>query len=175
MTYLHHRWAIDSGVRYIGGMYHNYVVKGDKLRSTEIVPAAFQRDILGLLITAIQPENLDDSRVFAWRRLPPIHTAVGAASSAAPAHPRASKSSSRDGLRLRSSFRRADAGGYGDRPDPAIRRKPARLISFADRQENALTLPETISKILEATWGAPRDATPMTRSLRRVSRQVALD
>lgn len=80
MTYLHHRWAIDAGVRYIGGEYHNYVVKGDSLPPTEIVPAAFQRDILGLLMEA-----------------------------------------------------------------------------------------------LHATWNAPKDNTPMLRSLRRVSRQVTLD
>jgi hypothetical protein len=59
MTYLHHRWAIDSGVRYIGGMYHNYVMKGDALPPTEIVPAAFQREILGLLTSALQPEELE--------------------------------------------------------------------------------------------------------------------
>ena len=29
MTYLHHRWAIEAGVGYVGGMYHNIVVKGD--------------------------------------------------------------------------------------------------------------------------------------------------
>jgi hypothetical protein len=50
-----------------------------------------------------------------------------------------------------------------------------RLISFADRQENALTLPEVINKLLDATWNAPRDTTPMLRSLRRVARQVTLD
>jgi hypothetical protein len=50
-----------------------------------------------------------------------------------------------------------------------------RLITFADGQENALTLPETINKILDATWNAARDAAPMARSLRRVIRQVALD
>jgi len=47
MVYLHHRWAIDSGVRYVGGMYHNFVVKGESLPPTEIVPAAKQREILG--------------------------------------------------------------------------------------------------------------------------------
>ncbi len=40
MVYLHHRWRIDSGVRYIGGMYQNIVVKGETLPPTEIVPVA---------------------------------------------------------------------------------------------------------------------------------------
>ncbi|MDE3196299.1 MAG: zinc-dependent metalloprotease, partial [Acidobacteriota bacterium] len=50
MTYLHHRWSIDAGVRYIGGMYTNYAVKGETIAPTEIVPAAKQREILGLLL-----------------------------------------------------------------------------------------------------------------------------
>jgi len=29
MAYLHHRWAIDSGVKHIGGMYDNIAVKGE--------------------------------------------------------------------------------------------------------------------------------------------------
>src|SRR6202008_5141535 len=58
MVYLHHRWAIDSGVRYIGGMYQNFVVKGESLPATEIVPAAKQREILGLLLDVLEPANL---------------------------------------------------------------------------------------------------------------------
>ena len=58
MTYLHHRWAIESGVGYVGGMYHNIVVKGETLPPTEIVPAALQREVLGLLLEAIEPANM---------------------------------------------------------------------------------------------------------------------
>src|ERR1700722_4378766 len=36
MVYLQHRWGIDSGVRYIGGMHQNIVVKGETLPATEI-------------------------------------------------------------------------------------------------------------------------------------------
>ena len=58
MTYLHHRWAIEAGLGYVGGMYHNIVVKGETLPPTEIVPAALQREVLGLLMEAIEPANL---------------------------------------------------------------------------------------------------------------------
>ncbi|MGH9203654.1 MAG: zinc-dependent metalloprotease, partial [Vicinamibacterales bacterium] len=47
MTYLHHRWAIEAGLRYVGGMFHNIVLKGEKLPATEIVPAPVQREVLG--------------------------------------------------------------------------------------------------------------------------------
>ena len=58
MTYLHHRWSIDAGVRYIGGMYTNYAVKGESIPPTQIVPAAKQREILGLLLDDVDPASL---------------------------------------------------------------------------------------------------------------------
>ncbi len=61
MVYLHHRWAIDSGVRYIGGMYQNFAVKGESLPPTQIVPAAKQREILGLLLDTLDPAESRDS------------------------------------------------------------------------------------------------------------------
>jgi hypothetical protein len=57
MTYLHHRWAIESGMRHIGGMFHNIVVKGETLAPTEIVPAATQREVLGLLMEIVEPAS----------------------------------------------------------------------------------------------------------------------
>ncbi|MCH1932146.1 zinc-dependent metalloprotease, partial [Shewanella sp. A25] len=58
MAYLHHRWAIESGLKYVGGLYTNIVVKGDALPPTEFVPGALQRDVLGLLLDAVEPVNL---------------------------------------------------------------------------------------------------------------------
>ena len=162
MTYLHHRWAIDSGVRYIGGQYHNYVVKGDSLPPTEIVPAALQREILGLLMTALQPDNLAMPESLltalttdAWgHNIEDFHVATGYAF---------------DHL---SAARTLADMVIGQLLDPE---RAARLISFADRQPNALTLPETLGALMTNTWRAPRDPTPMQRSLRRVTQQVALD
>jgi hypothetical protein len=173
MTYLHHRWAIDSGVRYIGGMYHNYVLRGDTLPPTEIVPAAFQREILGLLMSTLQPQELE------------IPESLLAALTTDPYGRGGEFSGSRSTTSLEEfnvatgyAFDHLSAArtlvdmiiGQILQPETANR-----LISFADRQENALTLPETIKTLLDATWNAPRDATPMDRSLRRVTRQVALD
>jgi hypothetical protein len=39
MAYLHHRWAIDTGAKYIGGMYDNLASKGENVAPTEIVAA----------------------------------------------------------------------------------------------------------------------------------------
>ena len=75
MTYLHHRWAIESGLRYVGGMYHNIVVKGETLAPTTIVPAALQREVLGLLMSAIDPATCEfPSRC--WRSCRRIRAAI---------------------------------------------------------------------------------------------------
>ncbi|MBV8707237.1 MAG: zinc-dependent metalloprotease [Acidobacteriaceae bacterium] len=166
MTYLHHRWAIDSGVRYIGGMYHNYVVKGDALPPTEIVPASFQREILGLLTSALQPRELEIPEPL-LKLLTTNPYGSGSTTSREEFH--VSTGYAFDHL---SAARTLADMIIGQILQPETSN---RLIAFADRQENALTLPETIKRILDATWNAARDATLMERSLRRVSRQVALD
>ncbi len=176
MTYLHHRWAIDSGVRYIGGEYHNYVVKGDSLPPTEIVPAAFQRDILGLLTEALQPGELAiPESLLSQLTTDPYGGGGGGGEFGGP---RSTTSLEEFHMDTGYAFSHLAAArtlsdmivGQILQPETANR-----LIAFADRQENALTLPEVVTKLLDATWNAPGDNTPMLRSLRRVSRQVTLD
>ena len=174
MTYLHHRWAIDSGARFVGGMYHNYVVKGDAMAPTEIVPAALQREVLGLLMQALEPENLAmPEALLAALTTDPYGRGGeffgGPGSTAAAEEFKMATGYSFDHL---SAARTLAGMVIGQVLEPE---KAARLISFADRQENALTLPETIGALLGATWRAPRDGTPMARSLRRVTQQVMLD
>jgi hypothetical protein len=53
--------------------------------------------------------------------------------------------------------------------------RSARLVAFADRQANALSLPDVVDAVLTRTWRAPRDADARHQTLRRVSERVALD
>jgi hypothetical protein len=53
--------------------------------------------------------------------------------------------------------------------------RAARLIAFADRQANALTLTEVLESVIKATWDAPDAATQPLKSLQRVTRRQALD
>lgn len=159
MTYLHHRWAIESGLRYVGGMFHEYAVKGDAGAATEIVPAATQREVLGLLLQALDPAALElPERLLV--QLPP--------------HPNnnledLSGDYAFDHLR---AARIVSAMVLGDLLEPA---RAARLVAFADRQPNALTLPEVLQAVLGATWNAPPPASGMHRSLRRVTERATLD
>ena len=159
MTYLHHRWAIEAGVRYIGGQFQNLVVKGEELRPTEIVPAPMQREVLSLLLSAVEPANLALSEPLLVQLTPTPGTNLEDLSSdAAFDHLKAARILS--ALVLEPLLE----------PDRA-----ARLVMFADRQTGALTLPELVQAMLTATWKAPRDADARQRSLRRVTQRVALD
>jgi hypothetical protein len=161
MTYLHHRWAIEAGLRYVGGMFHEYVVKGDPagIAPTTIVPAATQREVLGLLLQALDPAALELPESL-LAQLPP--------------HPNSnledlSGDYAFDHLR---AARIVAAMVLAELFQPE---RAARLVAFADRQPDALTLPQTIQQVLQATWSAPRPGTPMHRSLRRVTERAALD
>jgi hypothetical protein len=159
MTYLHHRWAIEAGVRYIGGMFHNIVVKGEELRPTEIVPASQQREILALLLSAVEPASLSLPETLLVQLTPtPGNNLEDLSSDAAFDHLKAARILSAMVL------------------EPLLEGERAtRLIGLSDRQAGALTLPEVVQQMLAATWRAPRDADPKHRSLRRVTQRVALD
>jgi hypothetical protein len=167
MVYLHHRWAIDSGVRYIGGMYQNIVVKGESLPPTEIVPAAKQREILGLLLDALEPANL---------AIP--EPLLASLTAAVETGPRQSSGPDLENLEMSTGYAfdqlsaaRTLAGMVLDQLfEPE---KAARLISFADRQAGALTLPELIEAANKRIWGTP--AQGVNKSLQRQAQRVYVD
>ena len=167
MVYLHHRWAIDTAARYIGGMYHNFAVKGDSIPPTEIVPAAKQRELLGLLLDTLDPaelaiperilSSLTVSSDFTSRRgggpdLENFEMPTGYA------FDQLSAAATIAGLVMDQLF------------EPE---KAARLISFADRQQGALTLPELIDAASKKVWDAP--AQGAAKSLQRQTQRVFVD
>ena len=159
MTYLHHRYAIEAGLGYVGGMYHNIVVKGERLPPTEIVPAALQREVLGLLMESLEPANLAIPETLLAQLTPsPASNLEDLGEGYAFDHLRAARILS--AMVLEPLF------------DPA---RAARLVAFADRQQGALSLPEVVEAVLARTWNAAGDADARNRSLRRVAERVALD
>lgn len=171
MAYLHHRWAIDSGVRYIGGMYHNIAVKGDSIPPTEIVPAAKQREILGLLLDALSPENLAiPEMLLASLTVEPTGEGGPVRRSQGPdlEHFEMSTGYAFDQL----SAARTTAGLVLEQLlEPE---KAARLISFADRQTGALTLPEVIDAVAKKVWSEAAKS-GVDRSLQRQTQRVFVD
>jgi hypothetical protein len=140
-------------------MYHNIVVKGETLSPTEIVPAALQREVLGLLMEAIDPANLSMPETLLAQLTPsPGANLEDLANDYAFDHLRAARILS--------------AMVLEPLLEPA---RAARLVAFADRQSGALSLPEVVDAVLTHTWRAAPDADARSRSLRRVTQRVSLD
>lgn len=159
MAYLHHRWAIESSLQYVGGMFHNLVVKGEDLPPTQIVPAGTQRAVLNLLMETIEPRELYLPESLLVQLTPdPGTNREDLADDYAFDQLRAARILS--ALVLEPLF---DA------------HRAARIVAFADRDAEMPGLPEVIGTVMAHTWNAPRDAEPRLRSLRRVTQRVALD
>ncbi len=172
MTYLHHRWSIDSGVRYIGGMYTNFAVKGESIPPTEIVPAAKQREILGLLLDDVDPASLAIPEPLLASLTVAVETGAGGRGGGGRGADQENMESSTGYAFDHLAAARTIAGLVFDQlfePETA-----ARLIGFADRQPNALTLPEVIDAGAKKVFGTPAPA-GMQRSLQRQTQRVFVD
>lgn len=162
MTYLHHRWAADTGVRYVGGLYDNIAMKGESVPPTEIVPPALQREVLGLLMEAIQPSALEiPERVLAALAPDPVTSGI-----------EEFKGAGGEAFDHISAARTAAALVLEQLFEP---QRAARLVAFATRDPNAPALDEVIDTVLKATSTTASDTTPMLKTLRQVVQREALE
>lgn len=159
MTYMHHRWAIEAAQKYVGGMYHNIVVKGETLPPTEIVPAELQREVLALLMDTLTPENLALPEAL----LVNLTT-----------HPGDNKEDlstdyAFDQLRAARILAGLVVGPLLDAD------RATRMVALAARDPGTVTLPELVQQLLDSTWGATPDQNPSLAALQRVTQSVVLD
>ncbi|OYY92001.1 MAG: hypothetical protein B7Y45_00465 [Sphingomonas sp. 28-66-16] len=159
MAYLHHRYAIESGLKYIGGQFTNIVVKGETLPPTEIIPAALQRETLGLLLDAIEPGNL----ALPEKLLAQLTPDPG------PNLEDLSNDDVFDQLRAARILAALVLEPLFDAD------RAARMVALAARQGDTLTFPEMVEAVLAHSWNAPRDGTAAGRALRREAQRVTLD
>ncbi|PZU10891.1 zinc-dependent metalloprotease [Sphingomonas sp.] len=159
MAYLHHRWAIESGVKYIGGIFTNITVKGETMPATEFIPAKLQHDTLDLLMEAIQPANMTL----------PESLLVQLTPSPNPNREDLSRDDMFDQLRAARILASLVIQPLFA-PDRA-----ARLVALAARQPGAVTLPETVDAVMARTWRAPSAGSAEERAILRVTQRVALE
>jgi hypothetical protein len=57
-VYLHHRYAMEGLVKYVGGMHYRYAMRGDGQDPTEPIPAGEQRRALERIVEVLSPELL---------------------------------------------------------------------------------------------------------------------
>ncbi len=57
-VYLHHRYAMEGLVKYVGGLHYRYALRGDGQDPTEPIPAAEQRRALERIVDVLSPGEL---------------------------------------------------------------------------------------------------------------------
>lgn len=162
MVYMHHRWAIESAQRFIGGMYHNIVVKGEEhiLPPTEIVPGSLQREILDLLMQSIAPGSLALPEELLKLLTP---------------HPGDNIEDMANDYAF-DPFRAARIlAGLVIAPlleDPA---KATRMVALKARDPSTLGLDELVTTLLDNTWNAPMPNTPIEAGILRATQDLVLN
>ena len=159
MVYLHHRYAIESALKHVGGLYQNIVVKGDTLPPTEFIPTKVQRDALGLLLDAIEPANMALPENLLAQLTPDPGTNLEDLSDDA-AFDQLKAARILAAMVFEPMFEAARAN---------------RMLALGVRRPDTLTLPQMVDAALARTWNAPRDGDVTARALRRVSQGTALD
>ena len=163
-VYLMHRFAISSLARAIGGMEYSNALSGDGQQATRPVAAERQRAALHQLLGTLDPRELaipdtvltllgPAKRPFGElhdtfdSRTFPMFDELGAA--------------------------RALAQLVID--DILQRERAGRLVQFASRSSNALSLDETIDSLVAFTWNRPAPAERQQAALQRVTARALAD
>jgi hypothetical protein len=162
LAYLYHRFGIQAAQQFVGGQFQAGAVAGDGQTPVAWVPTEKQREALGLLLAALEPENLD------------IPERILAALVPAPT----------DTVPTREQFV-SEAGVPFDRltaarilaaliVDPLLGPERAARLTLASGPQ-ALTLDAMLGRLIAATWGARPDRSERLAGLRRVAQREVLD
>jgi hypothetical protein len=160
-VYLMHRFAINSLAKAVGGMEYANAVRGDGVQATRPVPAAAQRVALARLTGALAPGEL---------AIPDTVLTL-----LAPRPFGYEPSVELFGSRTRPAFDELGAARTLSAMivDAVLQRDRAgRLVQFAHREANALTLGQTVDALVAATWEGRGAAGPAAAALRPAKRDA---
>lgn len=161
MGYLYQRYAIESAVKYVGGLFTNITVKGEThpLPPTEFIPTAEQKEVLDLLMQAIAPKSLALPETLLAQLTPdPVENLEDLSKDPAFDQLRAAQILS--ALVLEPLF-------DGERA--------TRMIALAARHPDTLTFPQMVDTVMAHTWTDPESGDAGTRALQRVTQDVTLN
>jgi hypothetical protein len=162
-VYFFHRFAIESAVKYVGGMEHTNAFVGDGQTPTAIIEPERQREALTLLLDCLEPTALDiPEEVLVNLPPPPFGSSPGydaAKTRAGYAFDQLAAARALTGMIVESLLE-------GERL--------ARVAAFAARYEEALTVREVLDAIIDRAW-AGGDAPPREAALARVAQRAVID
>jgi hypothetical protein len=171
--YFWHRFALNGVTKTIGGMTYANTVRGDAQTATHPIAGVQQRAALSALLAELQPGELaipDTVLNLLGPRPSGYDGPVNNSNSPVGELFRGRTDPAFDELSAARTLSQMIVDGI------LQRERAARLVAFASRGANMLTLGETIDSLVARTWDA-RDAgaTPKTSALRRVTQRAVAD
>lgn len=163
LLYFFHRFAINSVTKTIGGMEYANPLKGDGQQATRPISGARQREALSSLLAELAPSELaipdtvlslfpprfdaGSNVELLGEHTTPVFDELGAA--------RTLSQMIIDGI--------------------LQRERAARLVQFAARGANPLTLAETIDKLVAATWNGGAQPSAKLAAIQRTTQRALAD
>jgi hypothetical protein len=161
LVYLFHRFAIEAAVKQVGGMEHANALAGDGQTPTAIISAERQKQALEALLVALTPAELAiPEGILAALPPPPF----GAPRSFDASTARAGYAF--DQLAAARTLAALVLDGLLEKD------RCARLVAFAARQPDALTLDALQETLVERLWRRPQDG---DGALLRVTQRALVD
>ena len=163
LLYFFHRFAINSVTKTIGGMEYANPLKGDGQQATRPISGARQRDALTSLLAELQPAELaipDTVLALFPPRFDAGFNVELLGSHTTPVF---------DELGAARTLSQMIIDGV------LQRERAARLVQFASRTANALTLAEMIDKLVAATWNGAAQRTAKLSAIQRTTQRALAD
>jgi hypothetical protein len=171
--YFFHRFALNGVTKTIGGMTYANTLRGDNQTATHPIDGGQQRAALGALLAELEPSELaipDTVLNLLGPRPSGYDGPVNNSNSPVDELFRGRTNPAFDELAAARTLSQMIVDGI------LQRERAARLVVFASRGQNMLTLGETIDSVVARTW-QPRDAggSAKTVALRRVTQRAVAD
>ncbi len=163
-VYLHHRYALEGAIKYVGGMDFTYALRGDGQVPARILPADEQRRALRMVLAHLSPAHLRiPERV--QDLIPPSPPGMDGSEIWMP---------SRAGTAFDAI---AAAGGLATEIVENLlhRDRLARVSLFHARDSSNPALSEVLDAVVEAGWAGGREGDATDQALRRAVQRVILN
>lgn len=169
--YFWHRFALNAVTKTLGGMTYSNAVRGDGQIPTRPIDGAHQRAALGALLAALEPAELaipDSVLDLLGPRPSGYDGPVNNSNSPVDELFRGRADPAFDELSAARTLAQMIVDGM------LQRQRAARLVAFATRAPNMLTLSETIDSLVAHTWAQSTES-PKLAALRRVTQRATAD
>ncbi|WP_240954386.1 zinc-dependent metalloprotease [Solimonas marina] len=160
MVYLEQRYAIESALKYVGGMFQNITVKDEArpLPPTQFIPADEQQQVMNLLMDAVDPKNLEIPESLLIQLAPDPGKNLEDMSSD-PVFDQLRAARILAALVIEPLF---DA------------QRASRMVALGARKPDTYTFPQMVDTVMAHTWGAKSGGNAQQRALLRVTQDVAM-